>query len=143
VIVMRKLVPDVVSNQQQMLALPQTATVRAAAQAMRERHVGAVLIAADGRLEGIFTERDMVNRVVAEGRNPDQTTLAEVMTADPDTASPNDTAITALRRMQDGGYRHLPIVDRGRLVGVVSRRDFHGEEKARLDEESGLWEKIG
>jgi CBS domain-containing protein len=140
---MRKLVPDVVSNQQQLLALPRTATVRAAAQAMRERHVGAVLVAADGRLEGIFTERDMVNRVVAEGRNPDQTTLAEVMTADPDTASPNDTAITALRRMQDGGYRHLPIVDRGRLVGVVSRRDFHGEEKARLDEESGLWEKIG
>jgi len=140
---MRRLVPDVVTDQQQLLALPRVTSVRAAAQAMRERHVGAVLVAADGRLEGIFTERDMVNRVVAEGRDPDQTTLAEVMTADPDTASPSDTAIAALRRMQDGGYRHLPVVDRGRLIGIVSRRDFHGEEKARLDEESGLWEKIG
>ncbi len=140
---MRRLVPDVVTDQQQLLALPRATSVRTAAQAMRERHVGAVLVAADGRLEGIFTERDMVNRVVAEGRDPDQTTLAEVMTADPDTASPSDTAIAALRRMQDGGYRHLPVVDRGRLIGIVSRRDFHGEEKARLDEESGLWEKIG
>jgi CBS domain-containing protein len=140
---MRRLVPDVVTDRQQVLALPRATSVRAAAQAMRERHVGAVLVAADDRLEGIFTERDMVNRVVAEGRDPDQTTLADVMTADPDTASPNDTAIAALRRMQDGGYRHLPVVDRGRLIGIVSRRDFHGEEKARLDEESGLWEKIG
>jgi CBS domain-containing protein len=140
---MRRLVPDVVTDQQQLLALPRATSVRAAAQAMRERHVGAVLVSEDGRLEGIFTERDMVNRVVAAGRDPDKTTLAEVMTADPDTAGPHDTAIAALRRMQDGGFRHLPIVDRGRLVGIVSRRDFHGEEKARLDEESGLWAKIG
>ncbi len=139
---MRRLVPDVVSNQQ-LLALPRTTAVRAAARAMRERRVGAVLISADDRLEGIFTERDMVTRVVAEGRDPDHTTLGDVMTADPDTAPPNTTVIEALRRMQDGGYRHLPIVDRGRLVGIVSRRDFHGEEKARLDRESGLWEKIG
>lgn len=139
---MRRLVPDVVNNQQ-LLALPRTTSVRAAARAMRERRVGAVLVVADGRLEGIFTERDMVNRVVAESRDPDVTTLAEVMTAEPDTAAPHTTAIEALRRMQDGGYRHLPIVDRGRLVGIVSRRDFQGEEKARLDEESGLWAKIG
>jgi CBS domain-containing protein len=110
---------------------------------MRERHVGSVLIAAADRLEGIFTERDMVFRVVAEGRDPDATALADVMTADPDVLPPQASALDALRRMQDGGYRHLPIVDRGRLVGIVSRRDFQGEEKARLDEESGLWEKIG
>ena len=139
---MRRLVPDVVTNQQ-LLALPRTTLVRVAARAMRERRVGAVLVAAHSRLEGIFTERDMVSRVVAEGRDPDTTTLAEVMTANPDTAGPHDTALEALRRMHDGGYRHLPIVDRGRLVGIVSRRDFHGEEKARLDEESGLWAKIG
>jgi CBS domain-containing protein len=84
----------------------------------------------------------MVNRVVAEGRDPDSTTLAEVMTANPDTIAPQATAIDALRRMQDGGYRHLPVVERGRLVGIVSRRDFFGMEKARLDDESGFWEKI-
>jgi CBS domain-containing protein len=139
---MRRVVPDIVNNQQ-LLELPSTATVRGAALAMRERHVGAVLVTADGHLDGIFTERDMVNRVVAEGRDPDQTTLAEVMTADPDTIAPTTTAIEALRLMNDGGYRHLPIVERGRVVGIVSRRDFHGDEKARLDDESDLWKKIG
>ncbi len=139
---MRRVVPDVVSNQQ-VLELPPTATVRSAARAMRERHVGAVLVTTDGHLDGIFTERDMVNRVVADGRDPDQTTLADVMTANPDTIAPTTTAIEALRRMSDGGYRHLPIVERGRVVGIVSRRDFHGDEKARLDDESDLWKKIG
>jgi CBS domain-containing protein len=139
---MRRVVPDVVSNQQ-LLELPPTATVRSAVLAMRERHVGAVLVTTDSRLDGIFTERDVVNRVVADGRDPDQTTLAEVMTANPDTIAPTTTAIDALRLMNDGGYRHLPIVERGRVVGIVSRRDFHGNEKARLDDESDLWKKIG
>jgi len=139
---MRRVVPDVVSNQQ-LLELPPTATVRGAALAMRERHVGAVLVTTDGHLNGIFTERDMVNRVVAESRDPDQTTLADVMTANPDTIAPTTTAIDALRLMNDGGYRHLPIVENGRVVGIVSRRDFHGDEKARLDDESDLWKRIG
>ncbi|MGH6931663.1 MAG: CBS domain-containing protein [Dongiaceae bacterium] len=138
---MRRIVPDVVSNQQ-LLELPPTATVRAAAQAMRERHVGAVLVGENRSLDGIFTERDMVNRVVAEGRDPDRTTLADVMTAKPDTIAADATAIDALRRMQDGGYRHLPVVDHGRIVGIISRRDFFGTEMARLEEESGLWENI-
>ena len=139
---MRRVVPDVVSNQQ-LLELPPTATVRGAALAMRERHVGAVLVTTDGHLSGIFTERDMVNRVVADGRDPDQATLADVMTANPDTIAPTTTAIDALRLMNDGGYRHLPIVENGRVVGIVSRRDFHGDEMARLDDESDLWKKIG
>jgi len=139
---MRRVVPDVVSDQQ-LLELPPGATVRNAARAMRERQVGAVLVTTNDRLNGIFTERDMVNRVVADGRDPDHTTLADVMTMNPDTIAPATTAIEALRLMDDGGYRHLPIVDRGRVVGIVSRRDFHGNEKARLDDESDLWNKIG
>lgn len=138
---MRRIVPDVIDNQD-LLEMPRTATVRAAAQAMRDRRVGAVLVGENRALEGIFTERDMVNRVIAEGRDPDRTTLADVMTASPDTIAPHATAIDALRRMQDGGFRHLPVVDRGRLVGIVSRRDFFGMEKARLDDESGLWETV-
>jgi len=139
---MRRVVPDVVSNQQ-LLELPPAATVRDVARAMRERHVGAVLVTTNGHLDGIFTERDMVNRVVAEGRDADHTTLAEVMTANPDAIAPTTTAIEALRLMNDGGYRHLPIVEHGRVVGIVSRRDFHGDEKARLDDESDIWKKIG
>ena len=139
---MRRVVPDVVSNQQ-LLELPPTATVRSAALAMRERHVGAVLVTTEGHLNGIFTERDMVNRVVAESRDPDKATLADVMTANPDTIAPTTTAIDALRLMNDGGYRHLPLVENGRVVGIVSRRDFPGDEKARLDDESDIWKKIG
>ncbi len=136
-----KIIPEVVHDQK-LLQLPPTATVREAAREMRTRHVGAVLIVAADHLEGIFTERDVVNRVVAEGLNPDRTQLADVMTRNPDTIGPNDTALEALRRMQDSGYRHLPVVDSGRLVGIVSRRDFGGDEKARLDTETKLWERV-
>ena len=137
----RKIIPEVVHDQD-LLQLPSSATVREAARRMRTRDVGAVLVVSGERLEGIFTERDVVNRVVAEGLDPDGTTLATVMTTNPDTIAPTDTAITALRRMQDGGYRHLPVVDHGHLVGIVSRRDFDGDEKARLDTETKLWERV-
>ena len=137
----RKIIPEVVHDQD-LLHMPPAATVREAARAMRQRHVGAVLVVSGDRLEGIFTERDMVNRVVAEGLDPDATQLAKVMTSSPDTVGPNDTAIDALRRMQDGGYRHLPVIDGGRLVGIVSRRDIGGDEKARLDTETKLWERV-
>jgi CBS domain-containing protein len=84
----------------------------------------------------------MTYRVIAEGLDPDKTLLGEVMTPDPDTVSSETTAIDALRLMQDGNYRHLPIVDGRRILGLVSRRDFHGVEKARLDDETALWECI-
>ena len=64
------------------------------------------------------------------------------MTRDPATMPPPTTAIEALRLMQDGGFRHVVIVDQGRVVGVVSRRDFRGDEQGRLDEETGLWERL-
>ena len=139
---LRKIIPDVIRDPQP-VHLPAAAGVRAAARLMRDRNVGSVLIIEDGRLEGIFTERDMVHRVVAEGRDPDGTALGEVMTRDPDTVPPDTTALDALRRMQDGGYRHLPVVEAGQVVAVVSRRDFLGGEKARLDDETAMWERIG
>jgi len=125
------------------VALPPEATVKDACQRMRDRRIGAVLIIeADRRLVGIFTGRDAVHRVLAEGKNAARTTLAEVMTRDPDTMPPGNTAIEALRRMEDGRFRHLPIVDDGKVVGIVSRFDFSGIELDRLDEETGLWERI-
>lgn len=138
----RRLIPDVVHDQD-LLKLPGSATVRAAAQRMKSRRVGAVLVIdADDRLAGIFTERDMVNRVVAESRDPDTTALSEVMTRRPSTIGPDASAIEALRIMNDGGFRHLPIVKNGRLVGIVSRRDFFGVEKARLEDEGHIWRRI-
>ena len=110
---------------------------------MRERRVGAVLVAGnEQRLLGIFTGRDAVCRALAEGKAPDVTALEEVMTHKPDTIPPGTTAIEALRLMQDGGYRHLPVIDGGRIVGIVSRGDFRGVELDRLDEETGIWERI-
>lgn len=133
---------DIVRNQNP-LTLPPRTSVKEACAAMRGRHVGAVLITeGDRRLVGIFTGRDAVCRVLAEGRDPAATALAEVMTRNPDTMPPGTNAIEALRKMEDCGYRHIPVIENGKVVGIVSRGDFKGVEIDRLDEESGLWERI-
>lgn len=133
---------DMVRDQNPLVLPPET-TVQEACRRMRERRVGAVLVARRGRvLVGIFTGRDAVCRVLAEGRDAATTKLVDVMTPDPDTLPPGKTAIDALRLMQDGGFRHIPIVEDGRVIGVVSRGDFKGLEIDRLDEETGLWERI-
>jgi CBS domain-containing protein len=138
---MRKMA-EIVRNPEP-VTLPPNATVKAACRSMRDRRVGAVLvIEEDGRLVGIFTGRDAVHRVLAEGKSATKTRLSEVMTANPDTMPADRSAIEALRLMQDAGYRHLPVVLQGKVVGVVSRYDFSGTEIDRLDEETGLWERI-
>jgi len=110
---------------------------------MRARRVGTVLVVdAAGTLAGLFTGRDAVCRVLAEGLDPAATTIADVMTRDPDAIAPRCDAVELLRRMRDGGYRHLPVVDGGRVVGIVSRGDLRGLEHARLDEETRLWERM-
>ena len=94
------------------------------------------------RLVGIFTGRDAVCRVLAEGKDPAETILADVMTSDPCTMPPTSSAIDALRVMQDGGFRHVPVVAGRKVVGIVSHGDFRGLETARLDDETGLWERL-
>ncbi len=138
---MRKM-SDIVRSQNP-LTLPPEATVRRACRCMRERRVGAVLVTENDRhLVGIFTGRDAVHRVLAEGKSANRTVLSAVMTRDPISIPPWKTAIEALRLMEDGRYRHLPIVEDGKVVGIVSRFDFSGIELDRLDEETGLWERI-
>lgn len=123
------------------LVLPATASVRAACEGMRDRRVGAVLAVEDGSLVGIFTARDAVSRVLASGRNAAETPLADVMTRRPATLPAGATAIEALRLMQDGGYRHVPVVENGKILGVVSKGDFSGLEIGRLEAETVLWER--
>ncbi len=130
----RRIVPDLVSNQT-LASLPPTATVRDAVQVMAERHIGAVLVAIDGRLQGIFTERDVLTRVVAAGLDPGDTALGGVMTPNPDTVGPGDTAFEALRRMSEHGYRHLPVVDDDEMVGIVSIRDLYAAVNKDLAED--------
>ena len=128
---------------QKPLTMAPAASIRQACEAMRERKVGAVLVTDEAqRLVGIFTGRDAICRVLAEGRDPASTRLADVMTTGPMTMPPGNKAIDALRLMQDGGFRHIPVVDRDRVVGIVSKGDFRGLEQDRLDEETGIWERI-
>jgi CBS domain-containing protein len=133
----------VLIRNQVVLTSPPQETVRVACQRMRERYVGSVVVTDErNHLVGIFTERDAICRVLAEGRDADRTTLAKVMTTEVATVSPQATALEALRVMQDGGFRHVPVVASGRVVGIVSYTDFRGQEHARLEHETELFETI-
>lgn len=116
-------------------------SAQAACARMRDRRVGCVLVVDHGRLVGIFTGRDAV-ALLADARTDAKLTVGEVMTRNPVTLGPGAGALDALRCMQDGGFRHVPIVEDGRVLGVVSRGDFRAVEHSRLDEETGLWERI-
>ncbi len=129
-----------VTFEQDPLVLQSVTPVDEACRRMSERRVGSVAVVDDsGRLVGIFTGRDAVGRVLARRLDPARTPLADVMTGDPQTLSPGQTAIEALRLMWDGGFRHLPLVKQGKVVGVVSRGDFKGVEFGRHEEERELW----
>lgn len=125
------------------LTLTANQTVQRACQHMVERRVGAVLVTdRKHRLVGIFTGRDAV-RALAEGKNAAETTLAATMTHDPRTISPDENAKDALLAMNNGGFRHLPVVADGKILGIVSRGDFKGLELDLLEDEINLWERIG
>jgi len=138
---MRRL-SDIVYNQHP-LTLPSNATVKHACECMRERGVGSVLITdSSGHLVGIFTGRDAVSRVLADGKSAASTHLSDVMTPNPITMPPEKIAIDALRLMWDGGFRHVPVAKNGKILGVVTRGSIKGCEQDRLDEERDLWEHM-
>ncbi len=108
------------------LTLPPSATVMIAARHMRSRNISACLVVErDVKLVGIFTERDGISRVLAEGKEPARTLLAAVMTDNPSTVGPESTAEEIVRLMRDMRIRHLPIVHEGKVVGMVSRGRFY------------------
>ena len=120
---------------QNILSAPETMTVREAAIRMAEAKVGAMLILDHGKLTGIFTERDILNRVVAKRLDPDATPLSQVMTSDPRTISADKPLAHALVMMDEGGYRHVPVMDSGQPVGMVSARDALGAELIEFENE--------
>jgi CBS domain-containing protein len=105
-----------------------TATVYEAAQLMKERGKGALLVLDGSKLVGIFTERDALYRVIAAGRDPAATAVGDVMTPQPQSIHPDEPFLHALRVMHQGGFRHLPVVEHGRPLGVVSSRDALDED---------------
>jgi CBS domain-containing protein len=111
-------------GKQETVALPPTATVFDAAHRMAERRVGAVAVVEGDCLAGLFTERDLLNRVVASGRDPNSVTLREVMTRDLVTIREDRSLVEGLDLMFGNRFRHLPVLNAaGALVGVMSCRD--------------------
>src|SRR5579885_3609447 len=100
------------------------ATVLEAARFMMEHNIGALPVLRDGQLVGIFSERDIMNRVVAVGRMPGTTQISEVMTANPKSVNVDETVDNSLFLMREFGFRHLPITDGKQLKGLVSLRDL-------------------
>lgn len=132
---------EIVRDQKPLILGP-AATVSEACAAMYARRVGAVLVAdEDRRLQGIFTGRDAV-RLLAEGLDAKATPVSAVMTRNPTTLGPKAKAMDALLLLNDCGFRHVPIVDGGRVAGIVSRYDFRAREQARMDDESGFMEMM-
>ncbi len=103
------------------VALPPSATVAEAIRALLEHDIGALPVVEDGRLVGIFSERDLITRVPLAGRDDSARPLRELMTRRPETVREADTLALALNKMGSGGYRHLPVV---RVVGMISVRDL-------------------
>jgi CBS domain-containing protein len=118
-----------------LVTAPPSASVLEVARTMRDSRVGAIPIVEGGRLVGIFSERDLMTRIVVEGRDPQRALVAEVMTHEVLTATPDDTRSECLERMRRARCRHLPVLEDGRLVAVLSMRDLLRDEIEEQDEE--------
>jgi CBS domain-containing protein len=106
------------------IVVPPETPVRQAIERMNAGSVGCVLVEREGKLAGIFTERDVLKRIVTPGFDLDRTRVGDVMTRDPESLSPDQRVAYALNKMVVGGFRHIPIVDAGhRPVGVIAMRN--------------------
>lgn len=112
-------------NRTQTLTCSPDETVYDAVVAMTYRRCGAIAVTENKMLAGIFTERDLLARVVGQGRDVESTRVRDVMSTKIETAQPSDSASSCMGRMGHGGFRHMPIVDSdGTLIGMLSQRDF-------------------
>lgn len=111
-----------VMERKKILIAPPETSVSKAAKLMAKRKISAVMVVQDGRLVGIFTERDAVYRVIAKERDARTTRLAEVMTPDPRTVAPDESFGYAMLMMYEHGFRHAPVIENSRPVGMVSAR---------------------
>lgn len=112
-----------VMERKKLLVAPPDTSVSQAAKLMAKKNVGAVMVVENERLVGIFTERDVVFRVIAKERDTQTTSLADVMTPEPQTSNPEQTFGSALMTMHENGFRHMPVIENGKVVGIVSARN--------------------
>jgi CBS domain-containing protein len=117
------------------LTIPADTTLGQAARLMRGRNVGAAVVVEEGGIVGIFTERDLL-RAIADSRHPDQGQVQSYMTPDPLTLPSDHSPSEAARIMSERKFRHIPVVDEGRLVGIVSIRDLVGAGLQMVSEDA-------
>ncbi|MBT4935031.1 MAG: CBS domain-containing protein [Rhodospirillaceae bacterium] len=130
----RFIIPDVI-EEHPVRSLSRTDNAFDAAIEMKKSNIAAILIVdEDGKLEGIVTERDLTRRVVATDQSPKKTLLGDIMTANPDTLDPADSAGDALEMMRKRSFRHLPVSKDGKIMGMVSVRDLYSAVKADLED---------
>jgi CBS domain-containing protein len=128
---LRELVKD-----RKVYSVEAASTVLEAARFMMERNIGAVPVLRNGELAGIFSERDIMNRVVAAGRTPGLTAVSEVMTPHPRAVNVDESVEECLFIMYEFGFRHLPIVEGKQLRGLVSLRDIVMQQAADLERQN-------
>lgn len=131
----RKIVPDVIKEPQDLATVGPDVSVAEVSAMMAKRRIGAILVMENGKLAGIFTERDALVRVLAKGKNATKTKVADVMTRNPDTIPPTESVQVALDLMAERGYRHLPVIDDGKLYGIISIRDLYRSVKHQMEED--------
>ena len=125
-----------------LLTAPPETTVSEASRLMARRRVGAVMVTRQEKLVGIFTERDVVFRVVALGREADNTLLSDVMTLSPVSVDPEKSFGLAMVLMQKNGFRHMPVTENGVPVGMVSARNALDPDLEEFASESYRREQI-
>ncbi len=135
-------VRSVMQRQKILKAAPDT-LVSKAAKLMAAKNVGAIMVVEDDRLVGIFTERDVVFRVVARGLDAQATRLADVMTREPHTVDPDEPFGYALLVMQEQGFRHLPVIQDGKPIGIVSSRSAMDPELEEFVSEANRRKHFG
>jgi len=130
-----KIIPDIVRDQG-IKGMSEQDTVLDAVNKMMALNMGAVVVVdGDDNLIGIVTERDMTRRVIAAGLDAGATSLGEIMTKDPDTLAPDDSALDALELMRVREFRHLPVTDDRKVVGIVSIRDLYAAVRGALEKD--------
>ena len=131
----RKIIPDIVEATN-VLTMTAEDSAQEAAKQMASKNVAAMIISnSAGLITGIVTGRDLCQKVMAKGLDPASTSVGEIMTTNPDTLSPDDSASDALELMQTRKYRHLPVVQDGKCQAVVSVRDLYSAVKETLEED--------
>lgn len=118
-----KRVRDIIEGQR-LISTNAKTTVLEVARKMSEHNIGAVPVLDGTKLVGIFSERDLMSRVVSKGRVPSETSIAEVMTPEVGAAAPDDSLNECIEKMQSKGYRHLPVVEGEKVLGMLSLRDL-------------------